>query len=128
MPKSYHSYTVQFKVSVVDWHNANGANLSKTSREFEIDRKRIREWIANYDTLRLNCHGRGKRKRCLHDGAAVFSEELDRALYTYLEETVSDGLSLSNKELQKRAKEIAGGMDIGEFKASHMWLARWKKR
>ena len=50
MPKSYHSYTVQFKVSVVDWHNANGANLSKTSREFEIDRKRIREWIANYDT------------------------------------------------------------------------------
>ena len=45
MPKSYHSYTVQFKVSVVDWHNANGANLSKTSREFEIDRKRIREWM-----------------------------------------------------------------------------------
>ena len=41
MPKSYHSYTVQFKVSVVDWHNANGAcqkrrvNLKSTERESE---------------------------------------------------------------------------------------------
>ena len=29
MPKTYHTYTVQFKVSAADWHIAHGGNESK---------------------------------------------------------------------------------------------------
>ena len=33
----------EFKLSVVNWFRENGCNFSQTSREFNIDRKRIRE-------------------------------------------------------------------------------------
>ncbi|KAG0423895.1 hypothetical protein HPB47_000333 [Ixodes persulcatus] len=39
-----HSYTVQKKIKVVEWHRRNGKNVHLTARQFKLDRKRIREW------------------------------------------------------------------------------------
>ena len=35
------SYTVGFKILVIDWQRRNDRNMSKTAREFEVDRKRV---------------------------------------------------------------------------------------
>ena len=48
------SYTAEFKIPVVDWLRKNNRNVSKTAREFEIDRKRVQEWDKNYDKLLEN--------------------------------------------------------------------------
>ena len=45
------SYTVEFKVEVLEWHMKNGVNCSLTSRTYGVDRKRIREWEKAYDRL-----------------------------------------------------------------------------
>ena len=66
MLKTYHTYTVQFKVSVVDWHLAHGENVSQTAREFEVERTGMHEWLVNADKLRQHCHSRQKRTRRLH--------------------------------------------------------------
>ena len=105
MPKTYHTYTVQFKVSVIDWHLAHRENISQTAREFEVDRKRVREWLANADKLRQHCHGRGKRMRRLHPGKAVLCEDLDRAVYAYPEaahKESSAGLGLQSVGVHQR--------------------------
>ncbi|KAG0443324.1 hypothetical protein HPB47_015047 [Ixodes persulcatus] len=80
-----HSYTISRKVEVIDWHRASGKNVSRTSRHFKIDRKRIREWDAKYDMLKHQDYGKQKMKRKLTDGGPVFSEELDDALFEYLQ-------------------------------------------
>ena len=40
------SHTVDFKIMVVHW---NEHNISKAAREFEVNRKRVREWEQKYD-------------------------------------------------------------------------------
>ena len=45
MPPKLRQYTVKWKVKVAEWHWGNGHNVSKTAREFSIDRKRVREQV-----------------------------------------------------------------------------------
>ena len=48
MPKN-RSYTVTFKLQVIQWHRQNGGNVSETARNFNVDRKRVREWMGQED-------------------------------------------------------------------------------
>lgn len=84
-----HSYTVFKKIEVVDWHWASGGNVSRTSRHFKIDRKRIREWDSKYETLKQLNYGKRKMKRKMKrkftNGAPVFSEEVNDALFEYFQ-------------------------------------------
>ena len=56
-------YTVDFKVFIVDWLRAHQRNLSQTSREFGIDRKRIREWDQKYTFLKQHNKGAAAKKQ-----------------------------------------------------------------
>lgn len=69
-----HSYTISKKIEVVEWHRASGGNVSRTSRPFKIDRKRIREWNSKYETLKQLNYGKQKMKRKFTNGVPVFSE------------------------------------------------------
>lgn len=69
--------TVSKKIEVVDWHRASGGNVSRTSRHFKIDRKRIREWDSKYETLKQLNYGKQKMKRKFTNAVSVFSEEVD---------------------------------------------------
>ena len=57
------SYTVAQKLEVVQWANENGKNISKTSREWNIDRKRIREWLKEEVLLENTAPEDKKRRR-----------------------------------------------------------------
>ena len=46
------AYTVKVKLDVVDWYLNNGKNVAKTAREFDVDRKRVREWVKEETGLR----------------------------------------------------------------------------
>ena len=45
------SYTVEFKTFVVDWLHRNDRSICQAAREFNIDRKRVREWDQKYNEL-----------------------------------------------------------------------------
>ncbi|KAK7100976.1 hypothetical protein V1264_016520 [Littorina saxatilis] len=123
------SYTVAFKLSALDYfdNNANG-NVSQTASEFGVDRKRIREWRENRNTLLRHQAGKEKKKRKLHGGRDVRSEEVDEGVLEYLDQERAEGRVVRNKDLQRGALELAGGLDIDEFVASPMWLKRCKQR
>ncbi|KAM7310645.1 uncharacterized protein LOC121832848 [Ixodes scapularis] len=122
------SYTIQRKVEVVQWHKKNGDNVSKTARHFELDRKRVREWSTNYQSLLQQCHGKNKFKRAINNGRPVFSEELDEALMDFLDTERAAGRAVSNRVLQEHARKLAVQMNLGNFEASNHYLARWKAR
>ena len=50
--KRIRAYTREFKLSVVNWFRENGSNISQTSREFNIGRQRIREWVKNEERIK----------------------------------------------------------------------------
>ncbi|KAH7955963.1 hypothetical protein HPB52_005290 [Rhipicephalus sanguineus] len=85
------SYTVAKKIEVVQWHRQAGRNVHETSRHFNIDRKRIREWDGKYERLLQQNFGKSKLRRKLSNGAPVFSEELDDALFEFFERERSAG-------------------------------------
>ena len=59
------SYNIDFKVLVVDWLRKNEGNISKAAREFDVDRKRVREWNEKYDQLKTHHVGqRAKWRKC----------------------------------------------------------------
>ena len=62
------SFTVQFKLNAIKWHQENGIIVSATARTFNVDRKRIREWLENEDLLRQNRIGKKSQLRKLHPG------------------------------------------------------------
>ena len=84
-PRKQDSYTVEFKILVVDWLRKNDRNVSKTAREFEIDRKRVREWDKNHDKLLENKTGQLAKKRKIGCGRKPLSVDLDVKLFEFLE-------------------------------------------
>uniref|UniRef100_A0A6B0V6Y3 Putative pogo transposable element n=1 Tax=Ixodes ricinus TaxID=34613 RepID=A0A6B0V6Y3_IXORI len=123
-----HSYKVSKKIKVVDWHRASGGNVSRTSRHFKIDRKRIREWDPKYKTLKQLNYGKQKRKRKFTNGAPVFSEEVNDALFEGFQRERDAGRAVSNRLLADEALRIAESLNLGNFKASTQYIKRWKQR
>ena len=123
------SYTVEFKIAVVEWQRKNQASLHKTAAEFSIDRKRVREWHDQYSVLKANeCGAKKKRRRLYSGGRRPLSTDLDQKVFQFLEEERSEGRVVTNDMLRTKAVQIAGGLSIQGFKGSNGWLWRWKKR
>ena len=116
--KRQKGYMVDFKVFVVDRLRAHQRNLSQTSQEFGVCRKRIREWDQKYTFLKQHNKGAVAKKRRLGDGQSPLSKELDEKLF---EDARSEGLAVSNKLL-------LGELGLQSFKCSSGWLHRWKAR
>ena len=128
---AYHrrnSYTVEFKILVVEWLHRNDHNIHRAAREFNINRKLVREWNKKYnDLLRMNVGASSKRRR-LNSGRTPLSVELDQRVFEFLEEERSEGRPVTNTSLQTKAMQIAAGLGFTTFRASNGWLWRWKRR
>ena len=74
------SYTVEYKLRLLHWHQDNGENMRATAQHFGIDWKCLREWLEKADRLRDNQVGVAKKKRKLNAGKDPLSLELDQAV------------------------------------------------
>ena len=119
MPKRYCSFTVEYKISVVEWHGGNGSVVSKTADQFSIDRK-CEDWNAKYEELkRHEATLKGKKARKMRDGREPLSVELDDQVFDFLQERRSFGLAVSNVALIDEAKRVAAELNIVRFIASN---------
>ena len=70
MPKRK-NYTIKFKIGAIDWYNANGKSIHSTFKHFDVDRKRIREWLKNEAVLRSIGKGKKLDIKRLHPGMFI---------------------------------------------------------
>ena len=122
------SYTVDFKLSVVEWVRSGEKSLREASKTFGVDRKCIRQWVresANLGSARLR---QGPQTRKLHGGRGPLSQELDRLVLGYLLERRRHGADVDDQELRQKAVEGAKLLGLADFKASPSWLRGWKAR
>ncbi len=91
----HRSYTLEFKLSVVDWIQSTNASIRAASKQFGVDRKLIRTWLNSKETLSsaLVVHGPNRRK--LHRGARPISEAVDRHVLHFLAQQRQSGIQVS---------------------------------
>ena len=103
--------------------------VSKTTNQFSIDRKCVRDWNAKYKELKQHeATPKGKKARKMQDGHEPLSVQLDDQVYDFLQERQTFGLAVSNIALIDKAKQVAAELNIVGFKASNGWHVRWKQR
>ena len=76
------SYTIDFKVKVLQWYHDHGENKHATARYFKVDRKTIHEWVDSEAKLK-STQSVQRKKRRLYGGRSL-SRELDQAVMTFL--------------------------------------------
>lgn len=122
------SYTVDFKLSVVDWVQNNEKSIRAASRQFGVDRKCVRKWLREKDVLGCARVMHGPRKRKLHAGRCPLSQELDELVLGSIQQQQERGEALTNQDLKSAALHASQLLGLRDFKASPSWLRAWKQR
>ncbi len=122
------SYTVEFKVMVVDWLRKNDHNLSKTARNLKLIENVFGNGTRCTKTSKSNCVGSKVKRRKIGGGRRPLSTDLELNLFQYLEEERAQGRVVTNLDLSRKAIRIAERLALQNFKASPGWLLNWKRR
>lgn len=125
---THRAYTLEFKLSVVDWIRKQGSSTRAASKRFGIHRKMVRSWLEKEDALQSALVAVGPQRRRLRAGRKPLSLDLDHRLLVWLEEQRERQLPVVDRQLQQKSLEIAAELGLADFKASCMWLRRWKHR
>lgn len=137
-PKSRRSFSLEFKLKVLDALQRNGGNVSGTAREFNVARRVVERCRGQEETQRHLARKSKKRGDTLRrrrrltksEGSAHFSD-LEDLLYDWIREQRNEGLLVHGRAVQSKAKQIANdlyGENGIEFKASGGWLSRFYRR
>ena len=122
------SYTVDFKLSVVEWVKDGGRSLRAAAKQFGVDRKCIRQWVKERDVLGTARVLHGPQTRKLHGGRCPLSHELDRLVLGFILERRRLGKEVRDHELKCKAVQVSELLGLPDFKASPSWLKGWKHR
>ena len=124
------TYTVEYKLSVLDWYYANGENKRQTAKHFGIDRKRIRDWLGLEQQFReaTNSIGGVQCTRTAR-GCPPRYQELDKTVLEWYKEQRVQGHKVTNRVLRTKALELASQVGFQDtFKASPNWAIAWRRR
>ena len=127
-PSRHRSYTLEFKLGVIQWLESHKCSLRAASKQFGVDRKVIRSWVDSRDVLLSALVHYGPHRRKLHNGKPPASPELDQLVLEYLLQQRREGYLVGDRELQRKALECAEELGLETFKATNMWLRGWKHR
>jgi hypothetical protein len=97
----------------------------KSSREFIIDRKVLRSWVAMKGKLKKTPL-KATRNRRQYSGARVVHPEMEKQLYAWIKDNRLRGACVGGREIKAKARALLNE-DSG-FQASSGWLAGFLRR
>ena len=119
MARRKHSYTVEFKLSVLA--AAKGIGNRAAGRKFNVHESLIRRWKKIPENL-IPVKRRTERR-----GIARYPQ-LDSVLFDYIAKRREKGFFVSNIRLKIKALSLAKKLNIPNFNASRSWQCRFMKR
>ena len=122
------SYTISFKLAALDFLKFH--NVSEAARQFNVDRKRIREWREEEKKLceEDKMNAQKKRKRLVGGGRKPRCEELEWKLQAWICSRREERLPVSRSMIQRQALAMFQQEGKENFVASNGWLMRFLKR
>ena len=125
---SRQAYTVQFKLGVVQWMKKHESSARAAARMFGVHRKMIRSWMDREEALVAALQTCGPNRRKLNSGRPPLSQDLDQLVLEWLRGRNELCSVVTDRDIQQRALNFATKLRLPHFKASPMWLKRWKLR
>lgn len=122
------AYTLEFKLSVVEWVESNQQSYRAAARQFGLDRKIIRTWVGRKASLVSALATHGPKRKKVHRGRAPISEHMEQQVLEFQLESRRRGSRVLDRDLQAKALECAQKLGLADFKASGVWLKGWKHR
>ena len=86
------AYSREFKISVLDWHHANGSVKNKTARRFNISHQNVLRWVRTEVSIR---NGKKGAKRS-GSGRSAMYPLLEHLLHEEFLEFRSKGVKIRN--------------------------------
>ena len=133
--KKISSYSLKFKLEAIAYAENNSINSS--SKKFNVERKRIREWKSQKEellSLKRKDHG-AKRKRLDGAGRKPLDQQMEEVLVEWIYDRREKGLRVSRKLIMKKALFIynekskeSDSEDSATFVASTGWLQKFMRR
>lgn len=122
------SYTMSFKLTVAKFAKEN--SIHSASSKFNLDRKRVREWVKSINELSAK---KSTRRRLDGGGRKPVIIEIEENLLEWIHERRSKMLHVSRKIIQIKAKamfdEKTDDPAVKEtFIASTGWIQNFMKR
>ena len=125
---SHRSFTMEYKLNVLDWYYAHGENKKQTAKHFGVDRKRIRDWLKLEQQLRMEPPSNMQRRK-KNTGCSAHYKVLDQAMLEWCKEQRTQGQKITNQALRTKALELAPQLGYqNTFKASSNWAVAWRRR
>jgi hypothetical protein len=117
-------YSLSFKLKVISYYELN-KSLSQAAKEYIVDRKTIRKWIASKESIKKT-NVKTRRKKVQRQSTQVEHPEMEAELYRWIKSVRADGGCIDGKAIKRRALRIlASGKP---FLASNGWLLKFLKR
>ena len=123
-PSRRRSFTREYKLDVIKYHEENGLSLHKTARHFGIDRKQVRDWLRK----KMNIMAEKKNQKSQRFGKVLYPE-LEKKLFAEFIERRKEGNLVKRLWFTTRAKQLARSeYNIDNFQVSNGWFCRFRKR
>lgn len=128
-PEQRRTYTLEFKLGVLEWLKKHKSSVRATARRFSVHRRMVQRWLDSEIELSSAVATRGSKCKKLGKGRPPLSIELEELLLSWSRtEQGSTGCCVSDKRLKEKALELAEELQLINFKASFVWLKAWKRR
>jgi hypothetical protein len=118
-------YTLSFKLRVIRFFETHSKNLSATSKEFIVDRKTIRSWIASSASIKATDLKSKRRKIKASVGKNVLFPDMENELHQWIKSIRANGGCIDGRTIQAKALSL---VQDKTFTASRGWLLRFLKR
>ena len=119
-------------VTLVDKYKAlkeitEGQSCIATAKKYGVAKNTVSHWLKKkteiFEAVERN-HVSKKRKRM----KTATYEELDYAMYKWLQNARHNNIPISGTIFKEKALEFTKSLEIQDFHASNGWVSRWKKR
>jgi transposase-like protein len=118
-------FTLSFKLLVIRYYEQNGKNLSRTAKEYVVDRKTIRNWIASKEAIKAT-NTKNLRNKVKRKPDKVEYPEMEAELHGWVKSVRANGGCINDKQIKHKALQIMSRNK--SFAASTGWLMRFLHR
>jgi transposase-like protein len=118
-------YSLSFKLRVIKHYETNGRSLNKTARDYVVDRKTIRSWIASKEKIKSTTM-KTTRSKAKRKPVESVHPEMEMQLHSWIKTVRLSGGCVDGKTIQTKALQMM--KDDKSFTASRGWLMRFLQR
>lgn len=122
------SYTLEFKLRVLQWMKDENGSIRGTAKRFGIHRRMVQRWKEKELELTRAFVTNGAHRKKLRLNNQTLFQELEERLMNWFKTWNDSRKTVSDGDIRKQALLIAKDIGLERFKASQTWVVSFKER